>query len=360
VEAAARRDSTSAYQSTRSTDKSAKVDIFGVGNKAHAESAHLLPHSSRCASFWFPVVPWVLCTASNSLTWDFLQQCIHGVIETKPEASNKSVESSSKLSDVGIKHFSTNRIRLTAQKTYFDDSPCVIIVPILTVKEVKNWKGGAYDAIVLAGNWDSIPAAMVYSAIGTAAGMTAKSLANQKQCEIARKSLVEMILCVCNAAYNGSGLYSSNLQTRQKIKEWEDAINMLAAKRPVTRSSGLMAPVPVSEGWNGTPKVRKISFLAHNNAARRAPDPVLLLAKAASNWLKRKKMNILPAYGNSSDDTSDDVISFSEEAKIRGWSHVFEADKKPRFKEIDISYNKIEVNESLSDNDDDSDDGDAW
>jgi hypothetical protein len=116
------------------------------------------------------------------------------------QGSNISVESNSKLPNVGIKHFPTNRIRLVAQKEYFDNSPCIIIVPILSVDEVKNWKGEAYDALVLAGNWKTILAALVYRAIGTAAGLTENGLADEEQCKEARKSLVEMILCECNTA----------------------------------------------------------------------------------------------------------------------------------------------------------------
>jgi hypothetical protein len=65
-------------------------------------------------------------------------------------------------------------------------------------------------------------------------------------------------------------------------------------------------------------------------------------------------MQILPACGNSSDDSSNDVIiSFSEEARIRCWSHIFEANKKSRIAEVDTIVSKIDVNEALSDTDDD-------
>jgi hypothetical protein len=40
--------------------------------------------------------------------------------------------------------------------------------------------------------------------------------------------------------------------------------------------------------------------------------------------------------------------------KIRGWSHIFEANKKSRIAGVNISVNKIEVNKALSDIDDDA------
>lgn len=38
--------------------------------------------------------------------------------------------------------------RLSAQQMYFDTFPCVIIVPILSVNDMREWQGQAYKAIV--------------------------------------------------------------------------------------------------------------------------------------------------------------------------------------------------------------------
>ena len=66
---------------TASTD-GLKIDIFGHPSES-AHSAHLLPHGPSCSPFWFPVVPWVLSTKKLTLTWNFMQKCIHGITEEK-------------------------------------------------------------------------------------------------------------------------------------------------------------------------------------------------------------------------------------------------------------------------------------
>jgi hypothetical protein len=50
-----------------------------------------------------------------------------------------------------MKHLITNRIRLFLQKEYFDQSPCILIVPVLTLQAAREWKGDGYPAIFLAG-----------------------------------------------------------------------------------------------------------------------------------------------------------------------------------------------------------------
>lgn len=118
-----------------------KIDIFGT-YPSPADSAHLIPHSRKCAAMWFSIVPWVLhvddssndrgvsdCTKKKK--WDVVQKCIHGSGDAVTEEY------------VGIKRFPTNRINLSYQAKYFDAAPCVIIIPILKENDVKNWSGNA-------------------------------------------------------------------------------------------------------------------------------------------------------------------------------------------------------------------------
>jgi hypothetical protein len=60
-------------------------------------------------------------------------------------------------------------------------------------------------------------------------------------------------------------------------------------------------PVPKSKAWRNEYRIRKITFSNSNDVNNNpAPDPVLLLGKAASNWLKRHGLVVLP-----SSDTND-------------------------------------------------------
>ena len=372
---AAENDKLTAAENSKGSQSqctSQKVDIFGCRSpKAH--SAHLLPNAHSCASFWFSVVPWVLNTGNNNLSWTFLQKCIHGSLQnetkgfvrrvlsaftkrsstrSRNDLKKKSVQrknsssrsdrsSQSRIALVGIKHFSTNRIRLVDQKTYFDDYPCVIIVPILSVEEVRSWNGGGYDAIVLAGDWEqeNIDAATVYMDIRASHNMlqgnnlVESCLASEEQCITACHLLKQMILSVCDSAKGSTHLHV-DLRNNEKYDEWNGYVSQLHD-----------APVPIINRWkngNAVMKVRKVAFSAGNPA----PDPILLLAKATSNWLKRHQIEILPACGDADSDSSnctDSFASVSEEEKIRGWSHMFTAAKKPRIAEVNICDNRRDV-----------------
>jgi hypothetical protein len=111
-------------------------------------------------------------------------------------------------------------------------------------------------------------------------------------------------------------------------------------------------PVPFSNEWDvDGMKVRKVSLAKRKEAVNPAPDPVLLLAKAASNWLKRHDFAILPGCGDDdsasrSDDSTDSAISYSEEENIQGWSRTA---KKPCIAEVNVNVNRDEVEERLSD-----------
>jgi hypothetical protein len=94
-----------------------------------------------------------------------------------------------------------------------------------------------------------------------------------------------------------------------------------------------------------------VSFAVSTEKANPAPDPVLLLAKAASNWLRRHELAILPGWGDDdstsrSDDSAESFISYSEEESIQGRSRTA---KKPCIAEVNVNVNWDEVEEPLSD-----------
>ena len=337
VDAASMVERDAALNSARTADLSDTVDIFG--NRSSAHPAHLLPYSTNCASYWTPIVRCVLSfQKTEAHSWDFVQKCIHGTECTEAEASNKKlIYGSTEMSDsvstlagksykmhsVGIKHFPTNRIRLFAQKDYYVRSPCVIIVPLLTLEEVNKWNGEAYEAIVLAGAWNKTDAAQVYLGINATRDMmkqdgAANRLADKDQCETACHLLDQMIRCICEAVNDSTASRFYN----DKFEKRVDTV-------PIKKIN-----VPVSD-WKDSFKVRKISFANSNEQIKPAPDPVLLLAKAASNWFKRQDNKILPGWCSDDDTTyADDDGTEETETGIA---------------EVDINRDIVRVDEPLSD-----------
>jgi hypothetical protein len=220
---------------------------------------------------------------------------------------------------LGIKHFRTNRIRLDCQETYLDKYPCVIIVPMLTLEGVKFWNGEPYEAIVLAGYWNYmdqeehifVPAAQIYASINASANMQnndnfANFLATRNECKKSCLLLKRYIFFVIKAFRAHVNLMRANANDLENFAEW---------KRNLDKG---WVPVPFSNEWDvDGMKVRKVSFAASRAPVNPAPDPVLLLAKAASNWLKRHDFAILPGWcddnftSRSDDDSADSVISYS-------------------------------------------------
>jgi hypothetical protein len=355
-----------ADSSTRSSSSNFGVNIFGKESHC-AALAHLLPHASSCSKYWIPIVPWVLCTGNIQLSWDFMQKCIHGTL-TEPndgDDGSNALGRGKKHSHVGIKHFLTNRIRLDLDcpEIYLDKFPCVIIVPILTLEEVRDWNGEPYGAIVFAGDCyytdqgkrKTVSAAETYRGIHASANMQnyddfVNDLATEDECNDACLLLKQFIFFVCETFHAdvNVNLMSDKRNELTNFNEW---------KRNFDDAS---VPVPLSNEWDvDKMKVRKVSFAVSTEKANPAPDPVLLLAKAASNWLRRHELAILPGWGDDnstsrsdndyisrSDDSTDSAISYSEEESIQGRSRTA---KKPCIAEVNVNINKDEVEEPLSD-----------
>jgi hypothetical protein len=65
------------------------LNIFGAKD-SQAQSAHLMPHSPNCATFWYHFVGWVLkaddfVSWSDNDRWTYMQMCIHGFALRKKE-----------------------------------------------------------------------------------------------------------------------------------------------------------------------------------------------------------------------------------------------------------------------------------
>ena len=223
----------------------------------------------------------------------------------------------------------------------------------MTAIEVIEWKGGPYEAIVLAGKWKETEAATVYLAIQASGKMLENNnnsfLAEEDEIERARVLLKQLIVCVYKAFAKSAALRGDlKGKTTKRIDKF-DKWNELNLETTC---------VPDSNGWKDTTKVRKICFSEAFSEAKgtenpKAPDPLLLLAKGASNWLKRHDIELLPACGDGSSTTDNSMgstISSSEEVSKSEYSHVLSpAVKQPCVAEIVINDNMDEVDEPLSD-----------
>ena len=140
-------DSVDAHNGS-SSQNSKKKDIwpklvFGGDPLNTAQIAHLVPHSrDNAESYWFVAEFLFGCSDVNAdvndQQWQKIKRLLHG-------AQNNS----KRINNSGIKHMVTNKVMMHNQFSYFDLSPSVIIVPILSRDKALDWNGDAYDAIAL-------------------------------------------------------------------------------------------------------------------------------------------------------------------------------------------------------------------
>jgi hypothetical protein len=312
-------------------------------------------------------------------------------------SENQSSTSSKRQAGVGIKHFYTNRIHLRSQKEYLDNGHCVFIVPIMSHQDVKNWKGSGYSAIVLVryttyldGNkevdeekqkkkkdvkdsdqtkdrYDDMDdkkkalIATVYRHIEADTGHII--FATNEECNTACALLRTFVLCICRSsrdAFTEEFLASKFTALNKKASE----PNEMAAT--YIKHEQKNCPVPKCKESSTTCHVRKITFSNSNKENENpAPDPALLLGKAASNWLKCHKMVVLPACVGDDDSSSSFsssissrrssdsgfVASFKQEMVVRGWSSdMFEQSLTDDITEVGCQPGET-VDEPLSDDD---------
>jgi hypothetical protein len=154
-------------------------------------------------------------------------------------------------------------------------------------------------------------------------------LTGSDECEIARSLLEKMVTCVCKS-------FVEKVEHDDGWLSKTSSVSMIAPLKELNEEKNVLVPI-TREG--NTCNVRKISFSQYTDTDNNpAPDPVLLLAKATSNWLKRQCLPILPSGSNDDsddsaneyddDDDDDDsgssygpdyVASWHQEAIMRGW-----------------------------------------
>jgi hypothetical protein len=200
----------------------------------------------------------------------------------------------------------------------------------------------------------------VYQSVGAdRGGYEGEFLATEDEVKSARK-LLEDVLCSHAKSFQDLSADDTfvndaavDLKKWDKDKRWvsKDAKEIFSDLTSDAKKIELPGHKDLEKIKSKFVKVRKIHFAdccKTQTKLHPAPDPMLLLLKAASNWLRRQDLYLLPACGAPDADDDDYIITIEEEWKARGW-HV---DKEPS----EISCNLIMKDSfddaSLTDEDD--------
>jgi hypothetical protein len=218
-------------------------------------------------------------------------------------------------------------ILLSGQAECYDRRPCVLIVPVLTLDEVKSWNGEGYQAIVMVGPPLDEPmdaaerASSVRSICTTGIQMLDEGdIAGAEQVETARTLLGQFVLGFAYSLLHRSGKYRRHLSRRQRteLDRRRSAFNENAA-------GGVVLPAPRHKPDGRRPqRTRRVRLVSFRGAAdpgdhHVAPDPFLLTVKAAANWSKRHHQKLLAGAEPQNDDEEFDEAELYAMEQYLAW-----------------------------------------
>jgi len=266
--------------------------------------AHLVPASfANANSYWF-LTDFLFGTdirKSRTRVWNETSRLMHG---SSSASNGKTVE---RVANTGIKHMVTNKILLASQAEYFDSTPCVMIVPIMSRHEGTNWSGEAYDAIMLIDKYVDPERLYVASPLAhVAQGTGFTHYDEEKNNNLANPEEVQL-------AMNLFRDYTRAIYYAQKILKPAEANFSLQGD---VGNAGVFYPkLPPNHEHRS---VRKISFASNNSEeGHPAPDPLLLLSKSIAVLQARNGFRMMAAAETRADILPSDQSIQAEEDYLR-------------------------------------------
>jgi hypothetical protein len=218
----------------------------------------------------------------------------------------------------GLKHLVSNKIRLASQKDYFDDRPCVLIVPVIDLATMKGWNGEGYKAIILVGDYDnggddrfSPTSATVQTVCSHITMSEPKAVADAEQIERARLLLEQVILGMAYSLKNRSGSWDTRLGESAKTTL---AKLRTAFEGAVAKDGGVAVPAPPPMESKSHLRVRLVTFGRADIPDNKhpAPDPLLLAVRSAVNWSRRHGQQLLSRDEHPDIDDDLDVLAMEQ------------------------------------------------
>ena len=272
--------------SVRTAVKNAVFPTDIIGRRA-GPIAHLIPHGrTSVLSYWF-VIPFLFNTpAAHGLgdgtarwTRNQCSRLLNGTlsasnIKTQLPGNGNTTTKRKRLDHTGLKHLNLNKISLHGQEYDYDRDPHVIIVPIMTMKQMKDFDGTeGYEAIVVTGintggitdTPKDVNRRNIDIETGTYIVVNEEPPASKEELETATNLLQYMLKAILKVKNNHM---SDDIDDEHQYERGQTVL-------------------PILRNANGV-HVAKVGFGAPHEANRHpAPDPVLLIVKAAVNWSRR-------------------------------------------------------------------------
>jgi len=285
----------------------------------HGQIAHLLPASPLQATLYYNVIIWIFAIDARDAKAEVLQRLIHGSSKRK-----KDEKTPARIHLSGYKHMICNKMRLAGQGAFFDRKPCLIVVPLLSLEQIKNWSGEGYHAIaMISDGGDQQKRVNLQDAAGSLGFQDKGKMADEKEIRLAGKVLSTTIGALAYSLVKtapSSDAASSDknfLLTEKHLKKLTELRNTFQSKfgeGVVVPTATISDQVATSEEQVSDVKkpVRKVSFdsvKTDHPKGHPAPDPLILIVKAAVNWSRFHGQPVLAGGEVSSDDEEDDDLS---------------------------------------------------
>uniref|UniRef100_A0A7S2V9I9 Uncharacterized protein n=1 Tax=Entomoneis paludosa TaxID=265537 RepID=A0A7S2V9I9_9STRA len=272
--------------------KLGEIAVAQKGDSTSAEIAHLVPHTFRCANYYRRLVcqmtgvqvigttrerkPRLLRKSNVDKTADIMADVlVHGLLEKTKDGGW------SRVHNTGVKHNRANMARIFAQKTFFDTWPKLLIIPIKTLDDVKSYKGGSFEAIVLA----SDPA--VYKQCQITGEL---DLASYQDLRTAFDTLRAFVKACAYDALNGTANHDfKDLPGRERLLVSKGVEN---SRRRGPRMPHLLAKE--EDVKSQLVRVGKALFSMENERAHQECDPYALFLKAVAVESSMQGEKILP------------------------------------------------------------------
>ena len=298
------------------------TDVFGNTASQSQQIAHLIPAGGhRTHKQWLNVACAVLGIDSRHVCIQVKKKAARGVVE-ETTANTSECGSGSETTrkktrrhqaGTGVIHFVTNKIRLQGQAFCFDGTkPFCMIVPSMTLREVKAWRGSRYTAICFVGHpqgspFDPAANGIYFKDIGLAdeslMSIDHTRDANRAELKLACNLLEEAVLALSDMIANLSDdeISFANADEKSNIVDTP----LFKAREKAQEN---ICKVPMLLPSSNKPACL-ISFGSHDAKEDKnmhpAPDPLLLVLRAANTFGMLAGMKMLAA--SSSDDDDDNI-----------------------------------------------------
>lgn len=274
--------------------------------------AHLVPAGATKASLYHDIAKWVFGVPDEDE--ETVQKLIHG------SRRNLGIP---RTAHTGLKHFPCNRILLRSQSFFDGDNAGLLIVPILSLDEVKNWNGEGYQAIFMIAPMTRKAFASKSTSITEVASTVGLHLvdpqpdhyATMDELEASRKLLEQFLLAIGYSLWESLPLTTFSTIEQHALRALQDGSILPDATRRVL--------VPQ---WHDRAdielRVWKVD-LGLGEDFHPAPDPMLLTVKAANVWSTFHDQKLV-AEGSLKEQDEDD----SDDDMRLAWCESIAADER--------------------------------